>query len=175
MFCNNCGKAVQPGSPFCAYCGRPVSVAFAAPVHRSQGRVGEHIGILAALWLVLGAITLFFGFFLLAISDLPYTRFYSPSQQQTIPFEEARNLNNLMQGFFLCFGIFFIAHASVSILAAWGLLQRKHWARMLTLILAFLALLSFPLGTALGIYTIWVLLAGNGEHEYNRLVAHASH
>jgi hypothetical protein len=175
MFCNNCGKAVHPGTPFCPYCGRPVGVAVAAPGHRSKGRVAEHIGILAALWLVVGAITLFGGFFFLAISNLPYTRFYTPSQQQTIPFEQARNLNSLMQGFFLCIGVFFIAHASVSILAAWGLLQRKHWARMLTLILAFVGLLSFPLGTALGVYSIWVLLAGNAEHEYNRLVAHASH
>jgi len=41
---------------------------------------------------------------------------------------------------------------------AWGLFEREPWARFLGLALGFLALLRFPLGTALGIYTLWVLL-----------------
>ncbi len=39
-----------------------------------------------------------------------------------------------------------------------GLLNYKTWARVLTLILGFLNLPGFPIGTALGVYTIWVLL-----------------
>ena len=39
-----------------------------------------------------------------------------------------------------------------------GLLNRKEWARILTLIVGFFDLLSIPLGTALGVYTLWVLL-----------------
>ncbi|HEU4389829.1 MAG TPA: hypothetical protein VFV34_18640 [Blastocatellia bacterium] len=39
-----------------------------------------------------------------------------------------------------------------------GLLKRRSWARILVLIVGCLHLLSFPLGTALGIYTIWVLV-----------------
>ncbi len=39
-----------------------------------------------------------------------------------------------------------------------GLLNRKEWARILTLIVGFFDLLSIPLGTALGVYTIWVLM-----------------
>jgi hypothetical protein len=38
------------------------------------------------------------------------------------------------------------------------LLQRKSWARILVLILGFLNLIDIPFGTALGIYTIWVLM-----------------
>ena len=38
------------------------------------------------------------------------------------------------------------------ILAGIGLFKRKEWARILTLIISVLNLLSFPLGTALGIY-----------------------
>ncbi|KPL02677.1 MAG: hypothetical protein AMJ90_05140 [candidate division Zixibacteria bacterium SM23_73_2] len=38
------------------------------------------------------------------------------------------------------------------------LLQWKPWARILVLILGFLNLLDIPLGTILGIYTIWVLM-----------------
>ncbi len=39
-----------------------------------------------------------------------------------------------------------------------GLLYMKSWARILVLILGFLELLNIPFGTALGIYTIWVLM-----------------
>jgi hypothetical protein len=37
------------------------------------------------------------------------------------------------------------------------LLKMQNWARILVLILGFLNLFNFPLGTALGIYTLWVL------------------
>lgn len=53
----------------------------------------------------------------------------------------------------------FIGILSVpSIIAGWGLGQRKSWARILTLILAVLGLLNFPIGTAIGIYAIIILM-----------------
>jgi len=39
-----------------------------------------------------------------------------------------------------------------------GLLMKREWARILVLILAVINLLNIPLGTALGIYSFWVLL-----------------
>ena len=44
------------------------------------------------------------------------------------------------------------------IIAGVGLLKRMEWARILTLILSFLALFNIPLGTALGIYSLAILL-----------------
>lgn len=44
-----------------------------------------------------------------------------------------------------------------SILAGWGLSQRKSWARILTIILAILSLPSFPVGTAIGVYALVIL------------------
>jgi hypothetical protein len=38
-----------------------------------------------------------------------------------------------------------------------GLLKHKEWARILVLVVGFFDLLHIPLGTVLGIYTIWVL------------------
>ena len=38
-----------------------------------------------------------------------------------------------------------------------GLLKYKQWARILVIILAILDLFNIPIGTALGIYTLWVL------------------
>ena len=48
-----------------------------------------------------------------------------------------------------------------------GLLQRAQWARILVLVLGFLNLLNFPLGTLLGIYTIWALMREEAN-EYFR-------
>lgn len=44
------------------------------------------------------------------------------------------------------------------IIAGLGLFKRKEWARILTLIISVLNLLSFPIGTAVGVYSIWALV-----------------
>jgi hypothetical protein len=43
-----------------------------------------------------------------------------------------------------------------SIIAGVGLLNKQRWALTLALILGCLKLLSFPIGTAIGVYSIWV-------------------
>lgn len=45
-----------------------------------------------------------------------------------------------------------------SIVGGWALLAGKSWGRVLMIILGFLDLLNVPFGTALGIYTLWVML-----------------
>jgi hypothetical protein len=44
------------------------------------------------------------------------------------------------------------------IIAGIGLLKRKEWARILTLILSVIDLINFPIGTAVGSYSIWALV-----------------
>ena len=54
---------------------------------------------------------------------------------------------------------FFLVLLSVpGIIGGIGLLKWKPWARFLVLILAVLDLFNIPIGTALGVYTIWVLM-----------------
>ncbi|HRE65858.1 MAG TPA: hypothetical protein PLM56_09390 [Cyclobacteriaceae bacterium] len=48
-----------------------------------------------------------------------------------------------------------------AILAGAGLLNQKKWALTLVLILGCLKLFSFPIGTAIGVYTIWVYAEDN--------------
>ena len=45
------------------------------------------------------------------------------------------------------------------IIAGIGLLKRRPWARILTIVLSVLNLIVIPFGTLLGIYGLWVLLA----------------
>lgn len=46
-----------------------------------------------------------------------------------------------------------------SIIAGIGLLGFRPWARTLTIVLSVLHLFNFPFGTALGVYSLWALLA----------------
>jgi len=52
---------------------------------------------------------------------------------------------------------FMIVVSLPGIVGGIGLLKQQGWARILILIKAFLDLVSFPIGTAIGIYSIWVL------------------
>jgi len=52
--------------------------------------------------------------------------------------------------------IVIILMALPSLIGGWGLLTQKSWAMTLVLIVGCLKLFSFPIGTAIGIYTIWV-------------------
>ena len=54
--------------------------------------------------------------------------------------------------------IFFVLMSIPGIIAGIGLFKRKEWARILTLILSVLDLVNIPLGTAIGIYSIWALV-----------------
>jgi hypothetical protein len=55
-------------------------------------------------------------------------------------------------------GVLMVVLAIPGIVAGAGLLRRKSWGRILALIVGFLGLVNFPIGTAIGIYAFWVLL-----------------
>lgn len=54
--------------------------------------------------------------------------------------------------------VFFAIISVPGIIGGVGLLKRKEWARILVIIISALDLLNFPLGTALGVYSIWALV-----------------
>lgn len=55
-----------------------------------------------------------------------------------------------------------------SIIGGIGLLNNKSWAMILVLILGCFKLFSFPIGTAIGIYTIWVYSESNKQRAQNQ-------
>ena len=66
-------------------------------------------------------------------------------------------------------GWLILAKAAAGFFAGWGLLQKEDWARTVALVVGFVALLNVPIGTALGIYTLWVLLPTQSDDEYKAL------
>ncbi len=55
-------------------------------------------------------------------------------------------------------GIFLMLFAISGVIAALGIIRNRPWAQMMILILGCLDLICVPLGTALGIYTIWIFM-----------------
>jgi hypothetical protein len=45
-----------------------------------------------------------------------------------------------------------------SLIAGFGLLNGHKWALMMAVVVGCLKILSFPIGTAIGVYSIWVYL-----------------
>lgn len=63
--------------------------------------------------------------------------------------------------FWLCVGI-------PGILAGYGLLTFKPWARILAIVLSAIRLINIPIGTVLGVYGLWVLLNKETETLFAR-------
>ena len=55
-----------------------------------------------------------------------------------------------------------VAHTAVGV----PLRRRKHWARLLALMLGSVDLLLLPYGTALGVYALWALLNEEGKKVF---------
>lgn len=172
MFCSNCGASLIPGQNFCSKCGKQVVAgvtppppeppleASSAPWPAARTRIEKHTRILAILWLVISVLSLARGFGIF---------FGGSIAMHFIPFP--------MRAFIWpiagMIGVFLLATSVAGFLAGWGLLNYRPWARMLTLILGVVSLIHVPFGTALGIYTLWVLLPAESEKEYRRL-AHSA-
>ena len=174
MFCDKCGTPATPGAQFCSACGKAfgtTTVAVpqsASPQYAarpaSDGRVQRHIQLLASLWLANGILRFIeVGSILIAGQILPFLMAWDVGGRYTnFPFTFLPFGLYSIAGLFAFFGV---AH----LLLAWGLFQRESWARPLGLVLGFLALLRPPFGTALGIYTIWVLMPEHAAQEYERM------
>ena len=48
-------------------------------------------------------------------------------------------------------------------------MNRERWARIPAIVVGILAIFHPPFGTALGIYTLWVLMPADAAAEYERL------
>ncbi len=46
----------------------------------------------------------------------------------------------------------------IGIISAIGVMKKKEWGRIIVLVISFFNLIHIPLGTILGVYSIWVLL-----------------
>ncbi len=183
MYCGNCGVQVMPGQIFCSKCGATLSgqgapaasptpsQSSAAPLNppmqvgastgpATTSRVAKHLGVLGALWIAFSVVRLIPG---LAMMVLGHMRF--PFMMMPIP----GALRLSLAPFLGLLGVLVSGFAIAGVIAGWGLLAHRPWARMLAIVLGCISLIHFPFGTALGIYTLWVLIPAGSDVEYQRL------
>ncbi len=109
----------------------------------------KHINVVAALQIGMAVLGLF-------IAGLFFTFFHLLGD--FVDDKEANLVLGIIANVIMVISVIF---SIPGIIAAIGLFKRKEWGRILTLILSVLNLLSFPIGTAVGVYSIWVLV----QHE----------
>jgi hypothetical protein len=65
--------------------------------------------------------------------------------------------------------VFLVLRAGLLFGAAWGLMERAPWGRVLAIVAAIFSLLKFPIGTAIGIWTLVTLLGYRNQTLYDQL------
>lgn len=176
MHCNHCGAVLNAGAQVCTACGArvlPGPVMARTGVGATMGvatsdRVRRNIGLLAGLWMLNGILRLMEVCYFTFIGHALFPSIFAAHNWGSwgVPFRwSAWPLSMGLAWIAILFGFFGIVH----LILAWGLYERKQWARPLGLVIGFLALVRFPLGTALGIYTIWVLLPEVSGREYDQI------
>jgi len=151
MFCDGCGTQINGSATFCSRCGKSFGTT---PLMPRQGRIAGHVRLLGILWLALSALRLIPGLFLVALGG---ARLFPPEAPQFV------------QTILPMIGMVFLFLAGIGIAAGCGLLMRQPWARMLAIIFGAVSLIDIPFGTAIGVYTLWVLLPAESEQEYKTM------
>ena len=172
MVCQACGADVN-ADMFCSKCGaqipmqaQPAPPPFPPAIYVS--RVARHLRTLGILWCVYGVYHLVKG--LIAMTFLsaftvhgftgvwPFWAYYhgpapAPWMHALVPVIATTTA----------------VWTVLLLLAGYALLTRKTWGRALAIVAAVLSLIAIPFGTAMGIYTLWVLAPGVSGMEYDAI------
>ncbi len=191
MYCDRCGTQLTAGGQYCTNCGKAIAGSSAATgrgvgqasvstgvyggpkgaygvAAGTDGRVRRNLRTLATLWMINGILRLAWSSSMIIFGGVFFPFLRGWRGPGTWPLGGWGLDGFLSRGVFsvgLVLAMFGVLH----LVLAYGLFERESWARMLGLVIGFLALLRFPLGTALGIYTLWVLLPEESGAEYDRL------
>jgi hypothetical protein len=158
MFCDACGTTVQPGQAFCSKCGKQI-VGSVRVMPQRPGRVQGHLHLLAIFWFAISAFNAIVGVVLYILANT----LLAPGGAAGAPV--------FLRPLLSVVAIIILGGSALGFSAGWGLMHREPWARVLVLVLAFLVLfINIPVGTAVGVYTMWVLMPGESEQEYEALV-----
>ena len=113
----------------------------------------QHIKILAILFLVLGILGLIGALAMLALGGVAAAGI--GSQVGNDP--DAAGGALAAGGCMTVIAVFIGVLSLPSLATGWGLLKHKSWSRVLGIIVSILSLPSVPIGTAIGVYGLWVL------------------
>jgi hypothetical protein len=170
MYCSGCGLALAPGQGICPQCGRPAT-APVPPVAGMEFQLQNYAGkikTLGIVWFIYAGLSLLWGIAGLAFADAFLSGRFGPWMHG--PWGGDALPPMWLGPALLHFAWMFIfVRACLALVAGWGLLQRAPWGRIVAIVAAFLILLKFPLGTAMGIWTLVMLLGYRNATLYEQL------
>jgi hypothetical protein len=189
MVCAKCGGPVQ--GAFCSNCGAPVQAApvqgappvyaapppagyaappaqYVAPPHAFyEARVSQHVHTLGILWCVYGAYRALAGIvammFLMGVATPGFMGGMGSRGMSFMPFAP------VMGGLAAVAGVFILFSSVLAFVTGYALMTRRPWGRTIGIVAAILSLIKIPFGTALGIYTLWVLAPTASGMEYDAI------
>jgi hypothetical protein len=130
-------------------------------------RVSRHLQTLGILWCVYGAYRVAAGIFaVLFLMGVSTPSFLGGIGSRGLPFLP---FAPVMSGLAAVAGVFILFSSALAFTTAYALLNRKPWGRTLAIVVAVLSLIKIPTGTALGVYTLWVLAPGSSGIEYDAI------
>ena len=153
MFCEACGTELQPGSRVCSKCGREL-IGYE---EIKRDRLARHVQLLGIFWVTYSVLHLIGGLALMVLANTLFVHLRSEGAP------------SFLQPLMSMIAMFLFIKGALGIATGWGLLVRAAWARVMSIILGFLSMVNVPFGTALGIYTVWVLLSPGADVEYSAL------
>lgn len=116
-----------------------------------------HVDLAAVLFIVWGALTTLIGLSTLALGIAAVALASSDAV------EGRQFAAGLMAATFTTLAVLAIVWGVLHIAVGFPLRRHRHWSRMVALLLGSVDLLLLPYGTALGCYTLWVLLHRSGR------------
>jgi hypothetical protein len=168
MFCQHCGGQLATDARFCTVCGTPVSTTGAGTVAAPDPARAllNHLPVLSVLWVVYSIFRI-----LMALWAIGFSRYMLPMFGRMMPPQvEVSGVLRFMSAIYWASGVFAVVTGALGLWAAWALWHRDPAGRTIALIIAFISLISIPFGTAIGIYTLVVLLPQSAAQSYARLV-----
>jgi zinc-ribbon domain len=170
MFCSGCGHALVQGQPFCPKCGRPVAPVV-PPVPGFEFQLQSYAGkikALSVLWFVYSGLSVLFGLAGMAFAAAFFHGHFGPWMHG--PWSNGFPPPDWFGPAILHFAwVVLVTRTALALAAGWGLMERSEWGRVVAIVAAVLGLLKFPFGTALGIWTLVVLLGYRNSTLYDQL------
>jgi hypothetical protein len=161
---------MSPELRFCPRCGRPA----AGPVPTTPGlefqlvNYERKINTLSIAWFIYAGFSLVTGIAGLALANVFLSGRFAPWMQG--PWAHGPMGPMGFAPAFLHFAwVVLVLRACLAGAAGWGLQERAPWGRIVAIIAGVLSLIRIPFGTAIGIWTLVVLLGYKNSTFYEQL------
>jgi hypothetical protein len=170
MYCSGCGQEIAPGQGICPQCGRqaaPPVPSFPGLAFELENYAGK-VRTLSVVWFIYAGLALVTGAMALTFAHAflgGHGGFWMHG-----PWGNGPTMPWLFGPAILRFAwLGLVTRVGLALAAGWGLMEREPWGRVVAIVAAFVCLLKFPFGTALGIWTLVVLLGYRNTTLYGQL------